>query len=372
MATPMARTLGTTFVGSLLISGCSDGSESPTFDPSDSDAPGFAAECSVDADLIHFGGVARGGIPALTDPPFVPPDDPQTNYLAGEDRVIGLEVEGRALAVPHNILWWHEIVNLDLAPDKQLAVTYCPLTGSSIAFDRDVVDGAEFGVSGLLYMSNLMMHDRRAGESLWPQMMGEAACGHSEGTELEMYPVMETTWDGWQKLHPEAEVVGAGTASAGSQYTRYPYGDYEDLDNDELLFPMDTDDRRALKERVLGVRHKDDSSSSIAFPFLELVSEDGVRVVHEDVGGRDIVVLWDEEVGGGMAFEPRVQGQDLTFEVVDGEILDAETGSQWRVDGRAISGDHEGERLTLVPEAYVAFWFAWAAFEPETRIWKAS
>jgi hypothetical protein len=121
-----------------------------------------------------FSAATRDGIPALTDPELVTPDSPWVEYLLPTDRVIGLEIDRQFLAVPHNILWWHEIVNFN---DLGLAVTYCPLTGSSMVFRRDVVQGAEFGVSGLLFKNNLVMFDRAAvgGEdSLWPQMLAGA------------------------------------------------------------------------------------------------------------------------------------------------------------------------------------------------------
>ena len=129
-------------------------------------------------------GAARDAIPALTDPRLVGVGDPTTNYLRGTDRVIGLEIAGEYIAVPHNILWWHEIVNFN---EVGLAVTYCPLTGSSMVFDRTAAGGAELGVSGLLFRNNLVMYDRSPSgvvETLWPQMLAGGRCGPRGRSEV--------------------------------------------------------------------------------------------------------------------------------------------------------------------------------------------
>ena len=168
----------------------------------------------------------KDGIPALTTPEMALPGQPGTGYLREDDRVIGLIFEGEPIAVPLNILWWHEVVNLDGATSS-LAVTHCPLTGSSLAFDRRTVSGAEFGVSGLLFQTNLIMYDRRGlSESLWPQMLRGARCGPSNGVALPMVPIIEMTWRGWQELNPSTKVVTENT-TFDRPYQLYPYGDYD-------------------------------------------------------------------------------------------------------------------------------------------------
>ena len=173
-----------------------------------------------------FVGQVKDGIPALSDPVFVAVGDPQTDYLLPDDRVIGLEVAGGYIAVPHNILWWHEIVNLN---DVGLSVTYCPLTGSSMVFDRGADDGAEFGTSGLLFKNNLVMYDRSPTgvvESLWPQMLAEGRCGSAEGKKLRMVAALEIEWEDWVALHPDTRVLSKDTGLP-NDYTLYPYGSYE-------------------------------------------------------------------------------------------------------------------------------------------------
>lgn len=271
------------------------------------------------------------------------------------------------IAIPHNVGWWHEIVNLDVG-GRQIAVTYCPLTGSGIAFDRSDVGGAEFGVSGLLFQNNLVMYDRRTEESLWPQMLRQGACGPSASAQLSLYSVVEMTWEGWHTLHPETTVIGEPARS--TTYNTYPYGNYEELNNSNTLFPMPLgiDSRRPPKERVLGIVGK--SKGGIAFPFGALQSAGSL--VAADAGlhnGRPVVVFWDESRQAAAAFYTTVGDEVLQFTVEDRQIVDLGTRSVWQVGGGALEGPLAGQRLEPVAEAYVAFWFAWAAFQPDGVIW---
>lgn len=321
--------------------------------------------CSIPLDQVVDGGVGRDGIPALTDPRLVPASDPEADYLLPDDRVLGIRIGEELVAVPHNILWWHEIVNFNRG-GLALAVTYCPLTGSSLVFDRSVAGGSEFGVSGLLFNNNLMMFDRTAEPSLWPQMSRGARCGPKTGDELELYPSVEISWQGWEALHPETKVV-SGRTGFSRDYTRYPYGDYEELNNSVTLFPMPPiDGRRPPKERVLGIPLGGDGG--IAFPFLEL-GRAGRQAVHTQVAEGPVVVLWQRSAEAAAAFFARAPGMELTFEVRDGRFVDRETGSEWDLSGTAIGGPLAGSRLEPLSDAFVAFWFAWASFQPETAIW---
>lgn len=320
--------------------------------------------CSISTSLIFDGGPGKDGIPALVDPPLARIGDPALGYLIDEDRVIGIDSPAGPVAVPLNVGWWHEIVNLEL-DGRSIAITHCPLTGSSLAFDRAPAGNAAFGVSGLLFRNNLMMYDRNRPESLWPQMSRAATCGTRDGTRLPMVAVVEMTWDGWRTLHPDTRVV-VGT-SERSRYRLYSYGAYDRVGNDQLLFPMDrVDRRRPLKERVLGIP---DGTGGIAFPFGLLTETGAVAAIRTAAAGGAVVVLWDRQRAAAAAFRPSADGRDLDFEVRGLDIVDVQTGSRWSVDGRALDGPLAGQRLAPVAEAYVAFWFAWAAFQPSTTIW---
>ncbi len=329
-------------------------------------AAGTSGACLTPTARFGDGGIAKDAIPALTDPPLLPPDS--AAYLHDTDRVIGFMVDGEAFAVPHNILWTHEIANFNF-PTIQLAVTYCPLTGSSMAFDRAAIGGGEFGVSGLLFQNNLTMYDRTANESLWPQMSRQAACGPRQGAALKMVAVIEMTWEGWKTLYPETRVIPRQTGF-DFEYTAetYPYGDYEAPGNDALLFPMDLDGRQPPKARLLGI--PDSRRGGVAFLFSDLDNGEAVRVIHERAEDGPVVVFWNKAYESAMAYRTILDGTRLTFQVRSDRIVDVETRSEWGIDGRATAGPLAGARLEPLAEAYVAFWFAWAAFHPETRIWE--
>lgn len=322
----------------------------------------------LDPAFLADGGVGRDGIPALTNPPFTTPDDETTSYLADRSRIIGVHADGEWLAVPHNVMYRHEVVNLDRG-DERVVITYCPLTGSALAFDRTSVGGAEFGVSGLLYQANLIMYDRAADDSLWPQMAGQAACGPRRGQPLARHPVLETTWRGWQDLFPGGKVVSVGPFDA-QIYAVNPYGaSYESPSNGDYLgFPIPrTDARRPPKERVLGFPAAGGEAPR-AFPFQAMEALGGVWAGALDFDGGPAAVLWDGQRAAAVAVRPVADGRTLTLGVEDGWIVDAETGSRWSVRGQAVSGPLTGQELPLIAEAYVAFWQAWAAFHPGTEL----
>jgi hypothetical protein len=316
--------------------------------------------CTIPNSEIFDGGPGKDGIPALTNPTMVTPGAAGTEYLFDSDRVIGLVIGDQAMAIPLNIMWWHEIVNLDVA-DRKLAVTHCPLTGSSLVFDRAPFGGAELGVSGLLYQNNLIMYDRSTQESLWPQMARGARCGVRSGDALNMVAAWEMTWEGWRTLYPQTTVVSSATAFSRN-YLRYPYGDYDRIDNSEVQFPMESiDETRPPKERVLGIP---DGSGGRAYPYGILESLGSAAVVE----GEEDVIFWDGQRQAAMAYSTVLEGEVLDFEFGQGQIRDTQTQSIWRIDGTAVSGPMAGKQLTPVAEAFMSYWFAWAAFYPNFRL----
>ncbi|MEX2471808.1 MAG: DUF3179 domain-containing protein [Gemmatimonadota bacterium] len=351
----------------LVQAGCDSGlptASDPAGDGgSGPDAPSSDSFCTIDEGLV-FRAAPRDGIPSLTDPPTTSPDGSGLGYLRPNDRVIGVVVNNDALAVPLNILWWHEIVHA-VVGGRRVAITHCPLTGSSLMFDREPLDGVEFGVSGLLYLNNLMMYDRTDDASMWPQMERAARCGSRSGAELTMLPVLETTWSGWKALWPHTRVLTSDTGWERS-YHRYPYGPYDEPHSRELLFPLegDIDVRRPPKERVLGIV---DDRGAAAYPFGRLDEVGPAAAVPDGPH----VIFWNRDARAAMAYFRTLDDRALSFEISNGDIVDADTGSRWRIDGLAVSGPLEGRRLDPVPEAYVAYWFAWAAFHSDTFLWRS-
>lgn len=305
--------------------------------------------------------VARDAIPALSDPPLVAASE--ATYVSAEDRVLGLLLGDQALAVPLNLLSFHEVVNFDRF-DAPIAVTYCPLTGSGIVFDRMDADNATFGVSGLLLFNNLIMFDRSNEESLWPQMDRSARCGPADGTQLSTLPVLEITWEGWTALHPETKVVSDQTGFT-REYDTNPYGNYGLVGNTTLLYGMDVDPRLPMKERVLGLPA---GGGGVAVPFSRLDDGEAVRVVRID-RLNNVVVFWHREHEAAMAYQVPEHLRPDGFTVRNGRIVDVATETIWTVDGRGEAGELGGTRLAPYRDAYVSFWFAWAAFQPQTTIW---
>ena len=328
--------------------------------------------CTVSGLELTASGVAKDGIPALTNPDFVSPGALGTALLSGSDLVIGIVVRDEVLAIPLSIMVWHEIVNLDRL-GVSLAITYCPLTGTAMAFDRSSISGRELGVSGILLENNLVMYDRTTDESLWAQMLGGAICGTATGKALARVPLLVSTYDGWQSLHPDTKVLSSETGFPRN-YGVDPYEDYARLDAPPLYrTPNNQDSRRLPKERVLGIP-SDGAELAIPFPVLEVEDRTALNLT---VGSRQVTVFWDKELGAVAAYEPMPEWAEgyapptsggLTFETHADGYVDAETGSVWSIEGVAVSGPAEGSRLTMLLDAVVAYWFAWATFNPETEI----
>jgi hypothetical protein len=294
---------------------------------------------------------------------------------------VALEVDGDARAYPLQIMTWHEIVN-DTVGEVPVAVTFCPLCNTAIAFERPVISGeaTTFGTSGKLINSNLLMYDR-ATESLWPQVTGIALTGELKGTELRRIPAQIVSWAQFRGSFPDALVLNRDTGHS-RQYGTNPYPGYDDVDRPPFLFEGEVDGRLAAVERILGVEAGDET---VAFPYLRLqeIAMDGVAAVDAEVGDQPVVILWrsgtasaldssdissSKDVGSIAAFSRRLEGRTLSFTVAGGRIVDRATETTWNILGRGESGVLEGEVLEPV-DSTDSFWFDWAAFHPDTDVW---
>lgn len=324
--------------------------------------------CSFPSGMLFGGGVVRDGIPALVDPATETAGN--AVFIENSARVLGVVVDGQARAYPLAIMWFHEVAN-DILGDSAALVTYCPLTGSGIAFDP-VFDGRlrDFGVSGLLFENNLVMFDRQ-NESIWNQMLLGSQCGPDRGRELTRLPMVETTWGMWKRMHPTTDVIKPDTAEFDFPYGQYPYGNYASPNNSTTLFPGSAySSARPPKELVLGVH---EGASARAYPFGALAEQGEVVVLNDSVGDRPILVMYVNAERTALAFDRRVNGQELTFSVEDPfafTLVDAETGTIWGPAGEAISGPlaDQGARLSPLVDAYVVFWFAWSTYYPNTEL----
>jgi hypothetical protein len=323
--------------------------------------------------------LAPDSIPSIDHPTFLPV--PEVDFLDPREPVIAIDLRGVARAYPAQILVWHEIVN-DVVGSVPVAITYCPLCNTGIAFMRPTIDGKllDFGTSGKLYRSNLVMYDRQT-QSLWPQALGEAVIGPLTGTKLRLVSVQMVSWGDWKAEHPDGSVLSRDTG-VFRPYGENPYGGYDRPNSLPFGFGGAAIDRRLPpKARVVGVQVGDDVE---AFPYeaLSAGGAGGWSVVTDRVGRQDVVVLWKDgtvsavdapviadsrDVGSTGVFDPRVGGRTLTFHATAGGIVDEQTGSTWDIFGRAASGPLAGEELRPIISTET-FWFDWAAFHPDTRI----
>ena len=322
---------------------------------------------------IFSGGVPRDGIPPLDNPNFTTVADAD-EWLEAQEPVIAFEMNGAAKAYPLQILTWHEIVN-DTVGGVPVVATFCPLCNSAIVFER-TLDGVvyDFGVSGKLRNSDLIMWDRQT-ESWWQQLTGAGIVGELTGQQLRLLPSSIVAWQDFKAAYPDAAVLSRDTGYRRN-YGANPYVGYDRVDQPPFLFFGRQDDRLLPMERVAALTVGD---AAAAFPFALLERE---GVVHYRVGGQDLAVFFQpgarsaldgpsiadsKAVGATGVFDRDFEGQRLTFQS-DGEgFTDAETGSRWNILGQATAGPLAGGQLTPIVHAN-HFWFAWAAFRPDTEI----
>jgi hypothetical protein len=337
----------------------------------------------ISYDELLAGGPPRDGIPSIDAPRFVSLDE-AAEWLADNEPVIAVEIEGDARAYPLQILTWHEIVN-DTVGGVPVTVTFCPLCNSAITFDRRVgTEVYEFGTSGLLRNSDLVMYDRTT-ESLWQQLTGEAIVGDMVGAQLTFLPSSLVGFADFRAAFPEGVVLSRDTGYRRS-YGRNPYAGYDRIGEDPFLYRGEVDDRLAAMARVVTVSIDDAAGAGqavdVVYPLSVLAQ---LGVINDTQGGRDLVVFHapgtssaldagviaeGADVGATGVFDPNLDGQRLTFRRDGDEIVDEETGSTWNVLGQATSGPLTGESLTAIVHGD-QFWFAWAAFKPDTIIYRA-
>ncbi len=276
---------------------------------------------SVPLDHIVDGGPGKDGIPAILNPQFV--STSKVSFLLDDDRVLGLKLGAEAKAYPIKILNWHEVVN-DSVDGKSVVVTYCPLCGTGMAFNAHVQGRLHtFGVSGLLYQSDLLLYDHQT-ESLWSQVGMHGVAGPLTGEKLTPIYLEHTTWAEWRTAHPTTLVLSAKTGLIRN-YDRDPYSGY--AESSELYFDtVHFDSRYHPKEWVVGIEI--DGVAKV-YPFKELAKASSP--LHEQIGGQRITLRFDT-----------------------------------RTRSASVS-DADGKPLPSV----MAFWFAWYTFHPQTEIFNA-
>jgi hypothetical protein len=273
----------------------------------------------VDPKKIIGGGPPKDGIPSIDDPKFVSVEEAD-RWIKDDELALAIIYKGVERVYPHQIMVWHEIVNDTIAGDPVL-ITYCPLCGSGIAYERQISGKeVEFGTSGKLYNSNLVLYDRWT-DSYWTQIGGQAIVGELAGTKLTPISIDTVVWEDWAKEHPDSEVLSRETGFQRS-YGRDPYGDY--YEDKSIWFPVEgKDDRMHPKTFIFGIEVNGIPKAYREHDLKEL------KIIEDTVGGIRI----------------RLERDDAGIV----EITDLATGEEIPKEGQ--------------------FWFSWFAFHPDTEVY---
>jgi len=337
----------------LIFAGCSDNVSSS--------GGGLGGEWLIPTGEVFDGGPGRDGIPALLTPPKI--DAVSASYLGDADLVIAVKIGGEVHVYPHQILDWHEIINDEIGGEA-FAVTYCPLTGSGVGWDRDV-NGLRttFGVSGLLYNTNLIPYDRATGSN-WSQMGLKCVNGSLLGTDPALIHVVETNWQTLKEMFPNSRVVSTATGFA-KPYGSYPYGDYR-TNHGRLIFPISNDDSRLpRKDRVLGIIA---GSQTRVYPITAFPA--AVTIFNDTFNGQEIVVVGSSVKNFAVAFTREIDGITLSFESMENSfpaLMRDNEGTSYDIFGYGIDGPRAGQRLTPAV-SFISYWFAWGTFYPGAEI----
>ncbi len=262
----------------------------------------------------------KNGIPTLNTPRKIP--GAQANWLQPEERVVGIVVQNTALAYPLRILAYHECIN-DSKNDIHFAVTFCPLCDCVNVWNREVNgEVLEFGITGMLYQSNILLFDRQPSveeESLWCQLEAKAIAGPYKGKKLETISYQLMSWQQWKQKHPKTYVLSQKTGYF-NEYNPDFFPDY--YSSDELLFPVNhKNNLLSPKERIVGVLA---NGVAKAYP-IELVDNKVKRIV-DSVGGEPLVI-------------------------------------------ERLSSSHAMIQTTNKSNAIHCLWFSWYTFHPDTEIY---
>lgn len=339
----------------------------PGCDSEGDGGPGDSTTWLIPSHEVFDGGPGRDGIPSIDGPQF---ESASADFITDDELIVGIVVGGEARAYPHFILDWHEIVNDEIG-NASIAVVYCPLTGTALGWDRNVAGvSTTFGVSGLLYNSNIIPYDRASGSN-WSQMRLQCVNGQLIESTPTTYQIVETSWETWERFFPDTQILTPNTGHS-RDYGRYPYGNYKTSPN--LLFPTsdDDDDRLHPKERVHGVilenRVKVYRFESFASP----------AIVQDQFGSSSLTIVGSQKDNFIVSFEEKsIEGTVLTFDipndlVVNGTfassaLMEDQLGNRWNLFGHAVSGPNQGQRL-IPTSSMMGYWFSFHPFYPNPEI----
>jgi len=302
----------------------------------------------------------KDAIPPIYNPKFISVSE--AKYLYDEDLVTSVVINGTTKAYPIKILDYHEIVS-DVIDGKAIAVSYCPLCTSSLVFSRHIdpeKPPTQFGVSGFLYQSDLMMYDH-ATESLWSQIEGECVYGELLGKQLELIPFQLMKWKNWKKKYPNGLVLSDDTGFARN-YSHFPYGEYGLIDR--VFFPTKKkDEKNRLHPKTIIYALQADGIAKV-YPEDFILNQ---KIINDKVGQVPIVIAVDDQEGI-FAFEAKIDKLTLTFKRTEEGLVDNETQTVWSFTGRALTGKLAGSQLVRRPDFLRMYYFAWVAFNPAIEV----
>ncbi len=365
---------------------------------------------------LGFSGDWQGAAKASRQEPIFVPQNVASQWIGEDEPIAVLTIGNETKAYPIQILTWHEIIN-DRVGGIPVTVSFCPLCNSTIAFDRriplsqealdrllalnpdakimdpnkaflaeyadlgedadSIVKLAEvtFGVSGMLYNSNLLMFDTIS-STLWSQILAKGNIGTLTGTQLLRIPAQILSFSELQNSFPKALVLSRDTGHS-RRYGSNPYVGYDLVDSRPFLFDKLVDERMLAKTRIVSVEINDEA---VAYKYETLAEQ---NTINDVIAKKPIVVFWQaglnsaldasqiknsKDVGEVGIFSRELDGQELEFEYKNDNFVDKQTGSTWNILGQATSGELAGKSLTAVIHDNT-LWFAWAAFKPKTRVY---
>lgn len=334
----------------IIVLSCSSSSTQDTPQNTNSgEVENTSSEWRIPVAEVLDGGPGRDGIPALENPVMVTANN--SSILGDNDLVIGYKNGDDIRAYQHIVLDWHEIVNDDIG-DVSLAITYCPLTGTGIGWNR-FVDGKRttFGVSGLLYQTNLIPFDR-ATKSNWSQILNESVNGSLSGSKAEVITLVETDWKTWKTMFPDTKLISLDTGFSRT-YGVYPYVDYK-TNNNFFLFPTPKDSRLPLKDRVHAIV---DEGNAKVYQFSDF---DSSGIIKDTFNGKNYLVVGNSNFIASFELDASQNNMDFSF-VYDGTfsgVFEDNLGTQYNLFGEAISGSGQLKTST----SFMGYWFSIPAF----------
>ena len=299
----------------------------------------------------------------------------EADYIDPQDPVFGMAINGDARAYPLRIMDWHEMAN-DVIGGVPVSIAYCTLCGAAVAYDGRGSDGVtyDFGSSGFLYRSNKLMYDRQT-YTLWNQLTGEPVLGELAATDvqLDLLPIVLTTWEQWQMQHPDTTVLAEDTGFNRDYSPGAAYGGY--FSAEQTMFPVpQRSDTLGTKQQIYALTI---DGLPRAYP-IDIVAEE--QVINDTLSETNVVVIgtrgtvdvsrvWTDSVWYSAGSEIRVfdRGEHQFAPTDDPMIVVDETGAEWQVTEEALIGP-DGEVAERIA-GHLAYWFGWYAFFPNTTVY---